>query len=167
MNCVNCGAAMALNPRGYYVCAHCGTTSFPEAISRYGIRILGPGDTNVRCSCCNTTFVRGMLDEYQVDYCENCRGLLLARRHGTRSNVGQHRAIGCGLAAVFRYGIAAAPSTREAASNAALYFACLAGSNGCQSVAPLASSHSPGYSSKIWILLASAYCSRFEMSIWP
>src|SRR5262245_12821099 len=67
----------------------------------------------------------------------------------------------------FRYGIAATPSTREAESNAALYFACLAGSNGCQSVAPLASSHSSGYSSKIWILLASAYCSRFEMSIWP
>src|SRR5262245_63380467 len=80
VNCVNCCAAMALNPRCYYVCAHCGTTSFPEAVSRDGIRILGPGDANVRCSCCKTAFVRGMLDEYQVDYCESCRGLLLARR---------------------------------------------------------------------------------------
>jgi Zn-finger nucleic acid-binding protein len=80
VNCVNCGAAMALSPRGYYVCEHCGTTSFPEAVTRDGIRIMGPGNANVRCSCCKTPFVRGMLDDYQVDYCETCRGLLLARR---------------------------------------------------------------------------------------
>ena len=80
VNCVNCGAVMALNARGYFVCAHCGTTSFPEPISRDGIRLLGPGDSDVRCACCNAPFVRGMLDDYQVDYCETCRGLLLARR---------------------------------------------------------------------------------------
>lgn len=81
MNCVNCGAAMALNVRGYYVCAHCGTTSFPEAVSRDGVRILGPGDQEVRCFFCSSPFVRGMLEEnYQVDYCEKCRGLLLSRR---------------------------------------------------------------------------------------
>jgi Zn-finger nucleic acid-binding protein len=72
---------MALNTRGYYVCGHCGTTSFPEAISRDGIRILGPGDPEVRCSLCRLPFVRGMLDDHcQVDYCEKCRGLLLPRR---------------------------------------------------------------------------------------
>ncbi|HTG99991.1 MAG TPA: zf-TFIIB domain-containing protein [Vicinamibacterales bacterium] len=80
MNCVNCGAAMGLNARGYYVCAHCGTTSFPEAVSRDGIRILGPGDSEVRCSSCDAPFLRGMLDDYLVDYCEKCRGLLLSRR---------------------------------------------------------------------------------------
>jgi len=71
---------MALTARGYYLCAHCGTTSFPEAVSRDGIRILGPDEANIRCSSCKTAFVRGMIDEYLVDYCETCRGLLVARR---------------------------------------------------------------------------------------
>jgi Zn-finger nucleic acid-binding protein len=71
---------MALNARGYYVCAHCGTTSFPEAVSRDGIRILGPGATGLLCSACKVPFVRGMIDEYQVEYCEKCRGSLMARR---------------------------------------------------------------------------------------
>jgi Zn-finger nucleic acid-binding protein len=62
------------------VCAHCGTTSFPDAVSRDGIRILGPGEPDRRCSTCALPFVRGMIDEYQVDYCEKCRGLLMVRR---------------------------------------------------------------------------------------
>jgi Zn-finger nucleic acid-binding protein len=77
---VNCGAAMDLNARGYFVCAHCGTISFPDAVSRDGIRLIGPGDPDRRCATCTTPFVRGMLDEYQVDYCETCRGVLMARR---------------------------------------------------------------------------------------
>lgn len=71
---------MTLNARGYYVCAHCGTTSFPEPVSRDGIRILGQGNVDIRCARCNTRFVRGLVDEYLVDYCETCRGLLLSRR---------------------------------------------------------------------------------------
>jgi len=71
---------MALNTRGYYVCSHCGTTSFPEAVSRDGIRILGAADPAMNCSSCNTPLSSGMLDEYQVNYCEKCRGLLVSRR---------------------------------------------------------------------------------------
>lgn len=70
---------MALNARGYFVCAHCGTSAFPESVSRDGIRIIAPGDPDRRCSTCKTPFVRGMIDDYQVDYCETCRGLLMAR----------------------------------------------------------------------------------------
>ena len=71
---------MALNARGYYVCSHCGTTAFPEATSRDGVRVLGPGGSAVRCSSCDVPFVRGMVDDYVVQYCEKCRGLLLERR---------------------------------------------------------------------------------------
>jgi Zn-finger nucleic acid-binding protein len=71
---------MALNTRGYYVCSHCGTTSFPEAISRDGIRILGTSDPVMNCSSCHTPLVSGLLDEHQVHYCKKCRGLLVPRR---------------------------------------------------------------------------------------
>jgi len=71
---------MALNARGYYVCAHCGTTSFPDAVSRDGVRIVGPEESALQCFFCKTPFVRGLLDDYPVPYCETCRGLLLARR---------------------------------------------------------------------------------------
>jgi Zn-finger nucleic acid-binding protein len=71
---------MALNTRGYYVCAHCGTTSFPEAVSRDGLRILGPGEKGLHCTVCDGTLVAALLDECQVEYCETCRGLLVPRR---------------------------------------------------------------------------------------
>jgi Zn-finger nucleic acid-binding protein len=71
---------MALNTRGYYVCAHCGTTSFPETVSRDGIDIVGPGEPVLRCSACSNPLVHALLDECQVEYCETCRGLLVPRR---------------------------------------------------------------------------------------
>lgn len=71
---------MALNTRGYYVCTHCGTTSFPEAVSRDGIRIIGPEEPVLHCSSCGGPLVRALLDECLVEYCEACRGLLVPRR---------------------------------------------------------------------------------------
>jgi len=80
MNCPNCGAAMPLNAKGFYVCAHCGTTAFPETVDREGIRILGPGDSPRQCSLCKVPFLRGMVDKWQVDFCDTCRGILIPRR---------------------------------------------------------------------------------------
>jgi Zn-finger nucleic acid-binding protein len=80
VNCPNCGAAMAISAKGYYICAHCGTNAFPEAVDRDGVRVLGPGDPALACSLCKTALVRAMLDEYLIDYCEKCRGVLLARK---------------------------------------------------------------------------------------
>ena len=80
MNCPNCGAAMPLNAKGFYVCAHCGTTAFPETVDREGIRILAPGDSPRQCSLCKVPFLRGMVDKWQVDFCDTCRGILIARR---------------------------------------------------------------------------------------
>ena len=80
MNCVNCGAAMVLTARGFYHCGHCGTNAFPNTVERDGVRVVGPGDTPRSCSQCDAPLVRAMLDEYLVDYCEKCRGLLVPRR---------------------------------------------------------------------------------------
>ena len=70
---------MPLNAKGFYVCAHC-MTAFPETVDREGIRILGPGDSPRQCSLCKVPFLRGMVDKWQVDFCDTCRGILIPRR---------------------------------------------------------------------------------------
>lgn len=71
---------MPLNARGYYVCTHCGTTSFPETVSRDGIRVVEPIDEVRRCSSCGGSLVHAMLDACLIEYCQACRGLLVPRR---------------------------------------------------------------------------------------
>lgn len=71
---------MELSEKGYFVCAHCGTTSLPDAPDRDGVRILGPGGTERPCPVCQTLLVRAMVDEYHVAHCEKCRGMLMPRR---------------------------------------------------------------------------------------
>jgi Zn-finger nucleic acid-binding protein len=82
MNCPNCGAAMRLSAKGIFVCAHCGTNELPEAgaVDKGGVRILGPSDSSLRCALCKTPFMCGLVDDYQVEYCETCHGILLDRR---------------------------------------------------------------------------------------
>ena len=70
---------MPLNAKGLYVCAHCGTSVLPDAVERDGIRILGPSDSELSCALCKVPFLRGLVNEYQVDYCEKCHGILLNR----------------------------------------------------------------------------------------
>ena len=71
---------MALSAKGAYICAHCGTTSFPDTVDRDGVRVLGPGDTSRPCPACETPLLRAMVDEYQVAHCKGCRGMLMPRR---------------------------------------------------------------------------------------
>lgn len=80
VNCQNCGAAMEISAKGLYICGHCGTTSIPPRLDRDGVHVLGPGDGSRNCPACRSPLVRAMLDEYLIDYCENCRGLLLPRQ---------------------------------------------------------------------------------------
>lgn len=80
MNCPNCGAVMALNPKGLFVCAHCGTSALPQAVERDGIRVVGQSDSGLSCALCKAPFARGLVDEYQVDYCEKCHGILVNRQ---------------------------------------------------------------------------------------
>ncbi len=79
MNCPNCGAAMHLNTKGVFVCAHCGTNRLAETADRGGIRILGPSDSSRRCALCRTPFLGGLIDDYPVEYCDRCDGILLNR----------------------------------------------------------------------------------------
>lgn len=71
---------MRLNAKGIFVCGHCGTNTLPETADQGDIRVLGPTEPSLRCALCTTTFVRGLLDDRQVDYCETCHGILLNRR---------------------------------------------------------------------------------------
>lgn len=71
---------MELSAKGYFVCSHCGTTAFPAGIERDGVRVLGPAQSPRVCPACGATLVLAMLDEYQVEHCESCRGMLMPRR---------------------------------------------------------------------------------------
>ena len=71
---------MGINAKGYYVCAHCGTTQIPETVHRDGLVVLLAGDTGLACSRCNTPLVHAMLDNHRVQFCETCRGILIERQ---------------------------------------------------------------------------------------
>jgi Zn-finger nucleic acid-binding protein len=81
MNCRNCGGAMELfATRGYFFCRYCGSFHFPETTGDDGIRILGPSQKSLGCAACEKPLASAMLDEsFNVQYCENCRGVLLPR----------------------------------------------------------------------------------------
>jgi Zn-finger nucleic acid-binding protein len=71
---------MALSAKGAYICSHCGSTAFPDAVDRDGVRVLGPGEKTRLCPACEAPLARAMVDEYQVAHCEGCRGMLMPRR---------------------------------------------------------------------------------------
>jgi Zn-finger nucleic acid-binding protein len=81
MNCNGCGAAMELNAaRGYFFCRYCGSFHFPQTAGDGGIRVLGEGTTALECPVCSKTLAAALLDEtHAVQYCRNCRGVLLPR----------------------------------------------------------------------------------------
>jgi len=81
MNCRNCGGAMQLIAnRGYFFCRYCGSFHFPESAGEDGIRIVGDTDKPLPCAVCKKPLASAMLDEaFQVQYCRNCRGVLMPR----------------------------------------------------------------------------------------
>jgi Zn-finger nucleic acid-binding protein len=82
MNCANCGAAMVLlGARRYYFCQHCGSFHFPGTIDE-GVRVTPGAPSSANCAVCRKPMARALLDdEHQAEYCQNCRGVLLPRRH--------------------------------------------------------------------------------------
>ena len=82
MNCRNCGGAMELvAARGYFFCRYCGSFHFPETAGDDGIRILGANGPRLPCVACNQPLATALLDEsVNVQYCGNCRGVLMPRR---------------------------------------------------------------------------------------
>ncbi len=82
MNCTNCGAPMELfSQRRYYFCRHCGAFHFLEAPEIDGLEVLvRPADARA-CPNCGQGMSRSLLDRtHDVEHCEQCRGVLMARR---------------------------------------------------------------------------------------
>jgi Zn-finger nucleic acid-binding protein len=81
MNCRNCGAAMELYAtRGYFFCRYCGSFDFPPTTGADGVRVLGDDSEAKPCAVCGKTLATALLDEtHPVRYCQNCRGVLIAR----------------------------------------------------------------------------------------
>jgi Zn-finger nucleic acid-binding protein len=83
MNCSNCGAAMDLvDGRHYFFCTHCGSFHFPEAATDQGVRVTRRNASDAHCGVCNRPLAHAVLQAgAEVQYCENCRGVLLSRAH--------------------------------------------------------------------------------------
>ena len=81
MNCRNCGGAMELFPaRGYFSCRYCSSFYFPETTAPDGVRVLAQSAGALPCPACAKTLAAAVLDEsHSVQYCQNCRGVLLSR----------------------------------------------------------------------------------------
>jgi Zn-finger nucleic acid-binding protein len=81
VNCTNCGAAMELvESRRYFICSHCGSFSFPEAIDVDGIRIVGRTADAKTCPICSVPMDQALLDDtHAMHFCGKCRGMLLPR----------------------------------------------------------------------------------------
>ena len=81
MNCRNCGGAMELfAARGYFFCRYCGSFHFPESTGEDGVRVLGQTEPARDCPICREVLASALLDEsFNVQYCRNCRGVLMAR----------------------------------------------------------------------------------------
>ena len=82
MNCQNCGAPMELFARRrYFFCRHCGTFHFLDAPEVDGLQVLARRDDARTCAVCSGPLAESLLDRaHSVEYCERCRGVLMARR---------------------------------------------------------------------------------------
>jgi Zn-finger nucleic acid-binding protein len=82
VNCQNCGAPMELfSRRRYYFCRHCGTFHFLSAPAINGLEVLHRAKEALKCSICNGTLAKALIDHvHEVEFCEQCRGVLMARR---------------------------------------------------------------------------------------
>jgi Zn-finger nucleic acid-binding protein len=82
MNCRNCGGAMELfATRGYFFCRYCGSFHFPDTKAEEGIRIVAETPEALACAVCSKPLSSAIIDEaHPIRYCQNCRGVLIARR---------------------------------------------------------------------------------------
>ena len=80
-NCPNCGAAMDLvESRRYLKCRHCGTYQFHQTTDAEGIHIVGNLADAPGCPVCSKSMAHAVIDnEHPIDFCRECRGLLLPR----------------------------------------------------------------------------------------
>lgn len=80
MNCPNCGAPTTLIKGGsHFFCGHCETYQFPRPIDGSADGVVASGDVaEVRCPVCDDQQLAcGVVDSTEIDYCPQCRGILL------------------------------------------------------------------------------------------
>jgi Zn-finger nucleic acid-binding protein len=103
MNCRNCGAPMELfDRRRYFFCTHCGTFHFIETPAVDGVQVLARTGEARPCPRCAAPLAKSLLDDqYPVEHCERCKGLLLEREAFANAlNARRARAGGPGIAPV-------------------------------------------------------------------
>ena len=65
--------------RRYYFCGFCGSFHFIETPAEDGIRVLDQPAARA-CPLSKAPLVKALLDDdYSVEHCEQCRGVLIAR----------------------------------------------------------------------------------------
>src|SRR4029450_6272765 len=79
MNCVNCGAPMALHAtRPCWSCSHCVGLVCPEPADD-GLRITN--EHGHECPVCEQALTRATIDDRDpVEICQRCKGMLMARQ---------------------------------------------------------------------------------------
>lgn len=67
--------------RGYFFCRYCGSFHFPDTTAEDGIRIVAEPPEALACAVCSKPLSSAIIDEaHPIQYCRNCRGVLVARR---------------------------------------------------------------------------------------
>src|SRR6187402_2548137 len=91
MNCLNCGAPMALMPaRPCWQCAHCQTMICPEPAAD-GVRVTG--ESGHACPICARRLSRAVLDDRDaIEICETCKGMLMPRQAFAETLTARRRA---------------------------------------------------------------------------
>lgn len=80
MNCQNCGGPLRpVDRRNYLHCGFCGTSVFPSPLEDSADRIIPLNETTETCCpACDELLHVGAMDGARVQYCESCRGILIA-----------------------------------------------------------------------------------------
>lgn len=66
--------------RRYYYCEYCGTFDFINTPPIDGIHVLDRSGSTLQCPLCSAALAKSLLDEeFVIQHCERCRGLLLPR----------------------------------------------------------------------------------------
>lgn len=91
MNCRNCAAPMELfDRRRYFFCRHCGSFEFLERNDVEGVHVLERRADALPCPLCRAPLAKALLDgHHQVQYCEQCRGVVMVRASFAAAVVGR------------------------------------------------------------------------------
>ena len=66
--------------RRYYFCNYCATFEFIKTEGAFGVEVLERSPDALPCPLCRAPLAKSLLDEeYLVEHCERCRGVLMRR----------------------------------------------------------------------------------------